>query len=192
VGLIGATTGNPNNPTNPTITGSIAHRPAAISTPAPPIPAPASGPPKHFCQNLVNRPCDDPGRVLSGWYLFYRTRQNQSFVISEQTLRHRMQQRGLLVSTDAGRQMVLIRRTLEGRPRQVLHLKASELAGQIATRTADTRESGQRKAAELRARRRLKADSVWGSALARVAAFPVLALGGRHSQSHLPPLRSRG
>jgi hypothetical protein len=47
--------------------------------------------------------------------------------ISAQTLRHRLGQRGLLVSTDAGRQMVLIRRTLEGSPRQVLHLAASAL-----------------------------------------------------------------
>jgi hypothetical protein len=33
-----------------------------------------------------------------------------------------------LVSIDVGRQMLLVRRTLEGCPRQVLHLKASDLA----------------------------------------------------------------
>ena len=46
--------------------------------------------------------------------------------VSEQTLRSRLQERGLLVSTDVGRQMLTVRRTLEGSPRQVLHL-ASDL-----------------------------------------------------------------
>ena len=50
--------------------------------------------------------------------------------VSEQTLRRRLQQRGLLASVDAGRQMVQVRRTLEGRPRQVLHLKATDLVGE--------------------------------------------------------------
>jgi hypothetical protein len=48
-------------------------------------------------------------------------------LVGEQTLRHRLRERGLLASIDAGRQMVQVRRTLEGRPRQVLHLKASAL-----------------------------------------------------------------
>jgi hypothetical protein len=52
---------------------------------------------------------------------------SERLTISAQTLRRRLGQRGLLVSTDAGRQMVLVRRTLEGRPRQVLHLAASAL-----------------------------------------------------------------
>jgi hypothetical protein len=47
--------------------------------------------------------------------------------VSEQTLRHRLRERGLLVSTDLGRQMLTVRRTLEGLPKQVLHLKASDL-----------------------------------------------------------------
>jgi hypothetical protein len=47
--------------------------------------------------------------------------------VSEQILRHRLRERGLLASTDIGRQMVQVRRTLEGGPRQVLHLKASAL-----------------------------------------------------------------
>jgi len=50
--------------------------------------------------------------------------------VSEQTLRRRLQQRGLLASVDAGRQMVQVRRTLEGRPRQVLHLRAMDLVGE--------------------------------------------------------------
>jgi hypothetical protein len=51
--------------------------------------------------------------------------------ISQQALHHRLQQRGLLASVDRGRQMVLVRRTLEGSPRQVLHLKATDLAGEL-------------------------------------------------------------
>ena len=51
----------------------------------------------------------------------------QPLLISERTLRHRLHQRRLLATVDAGRQMLLVRRTLEGRPRQVLHLKASDL-----------------------------------------------------------------
>ena len=47
--------------------------------------------------------------------------------IGEQTLRHRLQVNGILASVDAGRQMLLVRRTLEGSPRQVLHLKAGDL-----------------------------------------------------------------
>lgn len=47
--------------------------------------------------------------------------------VSEQTLRHRLRERGLLASIDAGRQMLQVRRTLEGQPKQVLHLKVSHL-----------------------------------------------------------------
>ncbi len=47
--------------------------------------------------------------------------------VSQQTLDGRLQEAGLLASIDRGRRMVQIRRTLEGRPRQVLHLKAKEL-----------------------------------------------------------------
>jgi hypothetical protein len=49
--------------------------------------------------------------------------------VSEQTLRHRLREQGLLMSLDNGRQMLQIRRILEGRSRQVLHLKSSELVG---------------------------------------------------------------
>ena len=51
--------------------------------------------------------------------------------VSEQTLRHRMREHGLLASVDAGRQMILVRRTLGGCARQVLHLRASDLLGPI-------------------------------------------------------------
>src|ERR1039458_6292073 len=46
--------------------------------------------------------------------------------VSEQTLRSRLRERGLLVSTDLGRQMLTVRRTLEGYPRQVLHFLAGK------------------------------------------------------------------
>jgi hypothetical protein len=45
----------------------------------------------------------------------------------EQMLRQRMRERGLLASVDVGRQMVQVRRTLEGSPRLVLHLKVGDL-----------------------------------------------------------------
>jgi len=47
--------------------------------------------------------------------------------LSQQALYHRLQQSGLLASVDEGRQMVQVRRTLEGCPRQVLHLRAADL-----------------------------------------------------------------
>jgi hypothetical protein len=48
--------------------------------------------------------------------------------LSEQTLRHRLRERGILASVDPGREMLQIRRTLEGQARHVLHLKATRLA----------------------------------------------------------------
>ena len=53
------------------------------------------------------------------------------FVASEQTLRRRLHGHGLLVSIDTGRQTLLVRKTLGGCPRHVLHLKASALVGKI-------------------------------------------------------------
>ena len=58
-----------------------------------------------------------------------QTASTERISISEQTLRHRLHSHGLLASIDAGRQTLLVRRTLEGRPRQVLHLKALDLGG---------------------------------------------------------------
>src|ERR1019366_8098793 len=46
----------------------------------------------------------------------------ERLTLSQQTLHHRLRESGLLVSVDDGRQMVQVRRTLEGCPRQVLHL----------------------------------------------------------------------
>jgi hypothetical protein len=53
----------------------------------------------------------------------------ERLAISEQTLRHRLHSHGLLASIDASRQTLLVRKTLEGCPRQVLHLKARDLTG---------------------------------------------------------------
>jgi len=58
-------------------------------------------------------------------------------LVGEQALRHRLRERGLLASIDAGRQMVQVRRTLEGSPRQVLHLKARALV-QVNSRASPT------------------------------------------------------
>ena len=52
--------------------------------------------------------------------------------VSEQMLRHRLRERSLLASIDAGRQMLQVRRTLEGSPRQVLHLRATDVVGLVA------------------------------------------------------------
>ncbi len=56
---------------------------------------------------------------------------SQRLTLSQQALHHRLQESGLLVSVDSGRQMVQVRRTMEGKPRQVLHLKANELAAEL-------------------------------------------------------------
>ena len=48
--------------------------------------------------------------------------------VSQPTLHQRLRESGLLASVDLNRQMVQVRRTLEGCPRQVLHLKAKDLA----------------------------------------------------------------
>jgi hypothetical protein len=48
-------------------------------------------------------------------------------MMGEQTLRRRLRERGLLASVDEGRQMVQVRRTLEGSPRHVVHLKVRNL-----------------------------------------------------------------
>jgi hypothetical protein len=48
-------------------------------------------------------------------------------IISAQTLRRRLHQRGLLVSTDPKRETLTIRRILEGKSRDVLHLSPSTL-----------------------------------------------------------------
>jgi hypothetical protein len=49
--------------------------------------------------------------------------------LSEQMLRGRLRRHGLLASVDSGRQTLLVRRTLEGSPRHVLHFKAADFAG---------------------------------------------------------------
>ena len=55
----------------------------------------------------------------------------QQLVVNEQTLRRRLRERGLLASIDAGRQTLLVRKTLGGGPRHVLHLKACDLVAAI-------------------------------------------------------------
>ena len=56
-----------------------------------------------------------------------RWREQSASQIGAQTLRHRLREHGLLASVDVGREMLLVRRTLEGTARQVLHLKTSDL-----------------------------------------------------------------
>ena len=52
---------------------------------------------------------------------------SERIAVGEQTLRQRLRAGGFLASVDAGRQMLTVRRTLQGCPRQVLHLKANHL-----------------------------------------------------------------
>jgi hypothetical protein len=59
------------------------------------------------------------------------------FVAGEQTLRRRLHGQGLLVSIDTGRQTLLVRKTLGGCPRHVLHLRASALVGTITENGAN-------------------------------------------------------
>ena len=47
--------------------------------------------------------------------------------VSQQTLHHRLRESGLLASVDPSRQMVQVRRMLEGCSRQVLHLRVKDL-----------------------------------------------------------------
>ena len=49
--------------------------------------------------------------------------------LSELALRRRLHSRRLLASVDVGRKMLLIRRTLEGRQRKVLHLRTRDFIG---------------------------------------------------------------
>src|SRR5207249_7464488 len=95
-----------------------------------------------------------PGGVCMGWvtgsdlyldpFASYQVAQQVAGIerlpVSEQTLRRRLHEHGLLASIDAGRQMLLVRRTLQSRPRQVLHLKVSDLLGAITE--ASRRERG--------------------------------------------------
>ena len=66
----------------------------------------------------------------------------ERITVSEQTLRQRLRQLGLLASIDAGRGMVQVRRTLEGRPRQVLHLRATDLVGPVQGSVQSRRTDG--------------------------------------------------
>ena len=60
--------------------------------------------------------------------------------VSQPTLHQRLRESGLLASVDLNRQMVQVRRTLEGCPRQVLHLEAQILAEELKEgREADFR-----------------------------------------------------
>jgi hypothetical protein len=58
-----------------------------------------------------------------------RAAQLDPLELSEQTLRRRLHDCGLLVTIDSGRQTLLVRRTLDGCSRHVLHLRAADLMG---------------------------------------------------------------
>jgi hypothetical protein len=56
--------------------------------------------------------------------------QGEALPVTPRTLHRRLSERGLLVSREAGRETVTIRKTLEGRRRAVLHLRADALCAQ--------------------------------------------------------------
>ena len=66
---------------------------------------------------------------IASYQLAQQMAGNHRLPISEQTLRHRLHQHGLLASIDTGRKMLMVRRTLEDIPRQVMHLKSGEVVG---------------------------------------------------------------
>jgi hypothetical protein len=53
--------------------------------------------------------------------------QGESLTTAKQTLWKRLRERGLLASMDVKRQRLTIRRTVDGKRREVLHLQASSL-----------------------------------------------------------------
>jgi hypothetical protein len=56
--------------------------------------------------------------------------QGESLTVSPSTLRKRLHEEDLLASTDPKREVLTVRRTLEGRRREVIHLRASVLSAE--------------------------------------------------------------
>jgi hypothetical protein len=56
--------------------------------------------------------------------------QGDGLPVSSRTLRKRLHERGLLASTDTERDVLTVRRTLEGKRREVLHLRAGSLSAE--------------------------------------------------------------
>jgi hypothetical protein len=52
----------------------------------------------------------------------------EALAVSPRTLRRRLHERGLLVSVDIDREVLTVRRTLEGRRREVIHLCSGRLS----------------------------------------------------------------
>jgi hypothetical protein len=69
--------------------------------------------------------------------------QGESLSVSAQTLRRRLKERGLLVSTDAKRETLTVRRVLEGATRKVLHLESSLLCGKPDIPDIDSENAGE-------------------------------------------------
>jgi hypothetical protein len=69
--------------------------------------------------------------------------QGENLTVSAQTLRRRLKERGLLASTDGKRQELTVRRTLEGRRRNVLHLYVSSLETEPAQPAHERENAGE-------------------------------------------------
>jgi hypothetical protein len=60
---------------------------------------------------------------------------NDPLVVTPLTLRKRLYERGLLLNVDSGREVLTIRKTIDGRRRAVLHLDAATVLGELAEAT---------------------------------------------------------
>jgi hypothetical protein len=101
--------------------------------------------------------------------------------VSEQALRHQLRKCGFLAGLDTGRGMLQVRRTLAGRPRQVLHLRASDW--RVVTRVSGRRSH---RWATQRKRRHLSDLSdvpPLGSPSARIAVVCAVRTGD-HQRAH--------
>lgn len=68
-------------------------------------------------------PDEDPERVAQ------HVAGAERIPLSEQTLRMRLNERGLLASIDQARATLKVRRIIEGASREVLHLRAKDVLG---------------------------------------------------------------
>ncbi len=65
--------------------------------------------------------------------------QSDGLAISARTLRKRLHERGLLASTDTEREVLTVRKTLEGKRREVMHLRAASLYAEKPDQPDQTR-----------------------------------------------------
>jgi len=80
-----------------------------------------------FAMEVSALSCEEKKQLERRYEVAQTVAGTERLSVSEQTLRQRLREQGLPASVDAGRQMLQVRRTLGGRPRQVLHLRTSDV-----------------------------------------------------------------